>query len=204
MRRKRTTIFLSDLDLSDIAPKQDQASKPFNPDEIDFPIKRKSRGFMFIAPRRTNSDDKISGTTRETFKWPSTEAPASKNTLSNEFTPKGLLGACGYNTGKNGLVKRQRQRLLRRIYKCELPAKSDTLPKKYLDEWGAPQTAKRLSKLANTLATLTRNEKRKKRGDFAKSIADKENDLSYLKSNFYDGKYDFKWPSTTTNKRSTN
>lgn len=77
----------------------------------------------------------------------------------------------------------------------------DDLPRihsqKYVEEWGDPRSAKRLEKIATTIAALCRNDKRK--GPMMKTaISDRELDLEWLKTRFYDGQFDFDWPSTLT------
>ena len=67
------------------------------------------------------------------------------------------------------------------------------LPADYLEEWGQPQTGNRLQKLANTLASLTRMQKRKQRPS-DQAIEQWQADLEFLRTSFYVGRYDFKWP----------
>ena len=66
-----------------------------------------------------------------------------------------------------------------------------------MKEWNAPKTPWRLKKIANCLATFAKNAKRRSNSDsFRQAIEDWEDDLAWLKRNFYTGIYDskFVWP----------
>ena len=69
----------------------------------------------------------------------------------------------------------------------------------YIAKFGEPKTGQRLKQIASTIASFTRNAKRRKTHDFSFAINNWENDLATLKSNFYDGVYDleFLYPSTS-------
>lgn len=127
------------------------------------------------------------------FRWPSTYAEASaevRRSIDEPMQPVGVLKASGYVVGNSGLSPSERRQILAAIYKEALTVRLD---RGYLAEWGRPQSAIRLRKLANTIAALTRNMKRK-RSDAA-SVEHWQADLDYLKRTFYDGVYDFRWPS---------
>jgi hypothetical protein len=62
--------------------------------------------------------------------------------------------------------------------------------------WGKPRTARRLQKLANTLAALTRNAKRRDSMSYAKAIDDWEDDLALLRERYYVQFLHFGWPAT--------
>ena len=66
----------------------------------------------------------------------------------------------------------------------------------YAAEWGRPNTAQRLQKLAETIAALTRNAKRRNAARMDKSIREWESDLAYLKRRYYEGRFSFPWPVT--------
>jgi len=63
-------------------------------------------------------------------------------------------------------------------------------------EWGEPQTAQRLQKMANTLAALTRNAKRHDLRSYATAIDDWEGDLAFLHERYYVHLFQFGWPAT--------
>lgn len=61
--------------------------------------------------------------------------------------------------------------------------------------WGAGATAERLHKMSNTLYALKINlEKKKDRAINEAAITDYSRDLEFLKSTYYNGKFDFRWP----------
>ena len=130
------------------------------------------------------------------FKWPSADpgidAGGSIDNQKN-WRQEGLLSNMGYRVGKRGLYKSKRRDILRDVFKGAIPNVGDP---DYMLEWGRPDTSKRLCKLANTLAALSRGAKRKE-SDMSMSIQDWDGDLGWLKETFYDGVYDgsFTWPS---------
>lgn len=130
----------------------------------------------------------------DSFAWPTTNVGRSTGSalLTSHMRPEGMLKACGYRVGHSGLRSIERQRLLCDLYLEPLPAAITT---DYDLEWGMPQSSRRLQKLANTIAALARNAKR--RGpQLELAVHHWEADLTYLKVKFYVGRYDFKWPST--------
>ena len=130
----------------------------------------------------------------ESFRWVSTKVNISGGKLSIiDWEKTGLLSAVGYKTGINGLDEKSRRNILDSIYFCEIPK---TFKITELDKWGKPETGTRLKKLADCLASFTRNEKRNYTGDYSISISEREADLRYLKREYYDGKYDFGFPNT--------
>jgi hypothetical protein len=126
------------------------------------------------------------------FRWPSTKADGlSSSSIDAPEHDLGVLGAMGYRVGLKGLDTALRRSLLGTVYHKRLQV---NLPGDYLEEWGQPQTARRLKKLANTLASLTRNMKRRERPS-QEAIEQWQADLEFLRKSFYVGRYDFKWPS---------
>ncbi len=145
-----------------------------------------------LADEVTTKNDYRSSPQQDSFKWPSTEADmgSGKGLSKSILQERGLLSEMGYRVGTNGLPKSQRLEILRNIYLNELKVE---LQKNYMGEWGRPESAQRLKKLAETLAALTRNAKRRHDKPMA-AIHEWEEDLAYLKKKFYDGFYDFAWP----------
>ena len=129
------------------------------------------------------------------FVWPKTTATKGNQTLSSQVFrhEEGLLRRCGYRVGANGLPEHQRRWILDDIYLRPLPSMEN---RAYLCEWGEPQTAQRLRKLANTIAAFTRNAKHRNTRNFETAIAHWESDLAYLKRAYYDNRFDFQWPHT--------
>ena len=125
----------------------------------------------------------------------STVTTGSQNPLPLEvFTGEtGLLRQYGYKVGANRLSEGQRRQILDSVFLEPFPFVNDTA---YLREWGEPNTAQRLRKLANCIATFARNAKRRRLSSYRESIQDWEADLAYLKRTYYDGRFDFRWSRT--------
>ncbi|PSB26539.1 hypothetical protein [Stenomitos frigidus] len=103
------------------------------------------------------------------FAWPSTTARAGLQNLSDDvFKEKeGILKLYGYRVGLNGLPEKQRRQILDNIFLHPLPSINDA---SYLNEWGLPRTAKRLQKLAKSIAAFTCNAKRRRRAILLKQF----------------------------------
>lgn len=125
----------------------------------------------------------------------STVTTGSQNPLPLEvFTGEtGFLRQYGYKVGANRLSEGQRRQILDSVFLEPFPFVNDTA---YLREWGEPNTAQRLRKLANCIATFARNAKRRRLSSYRESIQDWEADLAYLKRTYYDGRFDFGWSRT--------
>jgi hypothetical protein len=125
------------------------------------------------------------------FEWPTTKVSEySSGILCAEHWPQeeGLLRTIGYRVGNDGIALQLRRDILNHVYISDhLPMVKDV---NYMLEWGEKKTAKRLLKIVNLLTYLCRSIKRKKDQDNARAILDWENDLDWLKINFYVGKYD--------------
>lgn len=132
------------------------------------------------------------------FRWPHTDSYPGRGFFDpNWKRANGVLSEMGYHVGRaNGLPADARRLILDEAYHFAVP---------YIDaenmvEWNSPETPFRLRKMANSLASFARNAKRRRDADcLADAIADWENDLAYLKSQYYDGQYDyrdFRWPNT--------
>lgn len=127
------------------------------------------------------------------FHWPSTVAVTGDGTMDGGFwPPKGMLDAIGYKVGRDGLDHAVRERLLDYLMTERLPPVASPV---YVREWAEANTPRRLQKLAETLAALTRNAKRNQARDFAKAVAEWENDLTYLYDRYYVGRCGFGWPT---------
>ncbi|MBF0227676.1 MAG: hypothetical protein HQK76_19685 [Desulfobacterales bacterium] len=97
----------------------------------------------------------------------------------------------GYSVGKNGHIKSERRRILRNVYNNVIPK---VFPPRYINEWGRPSSSKRLQKIAESIAAFCRNNKKKIHPPI-QAIKDWESDLAWLKLEFYDNRYKFRWPS---------
>jgi WYL domain len=129
------------------------------------------------------------------FSWSTTTSnPGSQNLPSDAFKyEEGLLRHYGYKVGMNGLPESERWEILDTVFLHPLLQMDNAA---YLSEWGEPKSAKRLQKLAESIAAFTRNAKRRNRGSFSKAIQDWETDLAYLKRTYYNNRYSFQYPRT--------
>lgn len=129
------------------------------------------------------------------FAWPTTAAPRGTGGLNRcEWRPHGMLSYLEYRVGELQPTPRgDRWCILEYAFECHLPPLND---RDYLSEWGEPQTTQRLSKMANTLAALTRNAKRRDTVSFARAIDDWEHDLVLLRDRYYADFFHFGWPET--------
>jgi hypothetical protein len=91
----------------------------------------------------------------------------------------------------SGAYRTQRRAILDYVFNERVPKVQS---QEYMDEWGEPQSVKRLGKMANSLAAFCRHAKRRKSGDFEHAIAEWEEDLKYLKDAYYAKTSGFKWP----------
>lgn len=136
---------------------------------------------------------------RGAFLWPSTEAPEGsvpldQGVFKHDTSP---LGAMGYRVGMKGPADADRQAILERAYMGNVPPVNSA---EYMNRWSSPQSANRLQRMAELIATNVRNRKRNQSPGLDLAIAEWERDLAYLKRAFYDGRYDgscgFPWPDT--------
>ena len=130
------------------------------------------------------------------FEWPSTESspnwigsPISDTNGSAEESPLLLLG---YNVNqRNNLAVKKRKSILAFAFNSSrLPWVKD---QKYMIKWGPASSPNRLKRIANHLAMLGRSCRQKKH-DIALSRYDE--DLDYLKEEFYEPMFGFHWPGT--------
>ena len=132
------------------------------------------------------------------FKWPTTDAGYdSEGEIEDpkDWPEESPLKHMGYKVGVNGLSRVKRREILENAYKGDVP---NVFNPEYMEDWGSPDSSKRLHKMARSIASHARNAKRKKTSSMYTSILDWEGDLTWLKETFYDGVYDgsFKWPSS--------
>lgn len=133
----------------------------------------------------------------ESFDWPTTAILPSQKALHGDHFEyqEGVLRFLGYRVGFSGLSKRRRRAVLRYAYGGQLPQVGS---EDYMLEWGSPSTGARLKKMAHSIAAFARNGKRNERQDMSKAVDHWVADLAWLKSDYYDGRYDgqFQWPDT--------
>lgn len=131
------------------------------------------------------------------FTWPTTNVVPKANSrdLPNRVFrhERGVLRLYGYRVGQNGLSKNKRREILDKVFLRPLSSIDNSLQ---AHEWGQPDSATRLKKLANSLAAFTRNARRRRIQNFDQAIQDWEDDLTYLKRKYYDNRFNFQWPRT--------
>ena len=132
----------------------------------------------------------------ESFRWPDAGVRGvSKGDERNsrcfaDLVDHGMLKEMGYTVGRNGLSSAVRQQMLTEIFRRSLPP---VFPKPYMDQWGANGSARRLHKIADSLAAFARNASRM-RGNYDEAISDWKEDLEYLHERHYAGQFGFGWP----------
>ena len=124
----------------------------------------------------------------EYIKWPTTDAPGGDGSLLLDGLPEmGPLRQLGYRVGRQAVPAEQRCRLLSRVFLEDLPEIVAS------DGWGGKNTGARLKKLADSIASFARNAKHRKSANMVDAIHHWENDLEYLRTKYYIGRFDWKW-----------
>ena len=127
------------------------------------------------------------------IEWPTTHIVQSLVGLAvddDEWVQEGVLDDNGYHVGNSGKERDERRRILAKVFTTKL---NNVTSLEYMAEWGSPNTGSRLQKLANTIASLARNAKRRNNPP-EQAIEDWENDLEWLKNTYYSGRFNFDWP----------
>jgi hypothetical protein len=139
--------------------------------------------------RRSN----LRHTTDEYFDWPTTKAKRGNGTIGDlSWVETGVLGYLGYHVGeKSTLTIANRHAILRRVFHMHLPPIESPA---YMAEWGERESAGRLKKMANSLASFARQSKRQCSRDMSEAIESWERDLKMLHDEYYVGKFGFGWP----------
>ncbi len=130
------------------------------------------------------------------FDWPSTNVILGDGPFPDDPWPQiGLLKFMGYRVGHSGIQKAKKRRdILRKVFTSVLP---NVYSPSYMSKWGNPKTSARLKKMAISIASFCKSNKRRKNPKpYALAIAHRESDLKWLYETFYRGRYTFMWPST--------
>jgi len=129
------------------------------------------------------------------FRWPDTDAPGGDGSVDGQhFLQEGMLSVLGYRVGvTNGVATPERRQILQEAFEGPLP---HVFPRSYMEKWGDRRSARRLHTLADTIAALTRNLKRRRDQRMGDAIRSYEADLEFLYVEFYLGRFGFGWPST--------
>jgi hypothetical protein len=141
----------------------------------------------------------------QAFPWPliqPNEDDEDQEAFDNEEIPsRGLtqspLNIMGYRAGvTRGLSDSARRSILKKALLGKIPEveEADGVDTEaYMAQWGNPNTARRLWRIAKHLAALCYNARKNRNYEAAK--VDWESDLEWLYDNFYeDGDYGFTWP----------
>jgi len=132
------------------------------------------------------------------FDWPSAMVPDSGQSIDEievvGWPAVGLLKHMGYSVGKSStLSDRGRRMILRDVFTSENLPQVNSL--QYMAEWGASgSSGERLEKLANSLASFSRAQKRKNDPSYI-SIGRWDSDLEWLNKTFYKVGFSFEWPN---------
>lgn len=113
----------------------------------------------------------------------------------NEITDKttmSLLAFMGYHTGKDGVSRARRRRILDRIYFNNLP--KDCPPALVLS-WGEKVPEVRLRLLAETLSYVCLSREYQIDPEAVIAVRELKEDLSYLKRMYYYPSFDYAWPT---------
>ncbi len=170
--------------------------KPYEPFNAEW------KGIILKAKRMKFSEENMMDVSArlwgysEYFKWPKTLIAPSSGVITDEkdWPQEGVLKFMGYSVGKTkGVSLRKRHSILQDVYAKAIPNVMDSA---HMAEWGKPRTAVRLKKMAESIASFTKNAKRKKQSGLAVAIKEWEDDLAWLRKEFYDGVHDrtFTWP----------
>ena len=118
-----------------------------------------------------------------------------------DMKTESLLKTYGYTVGKkDGKPQPERMFILSNIYENEITSFAKKKHQDDIDDYGKPNSAQRLKKIADTIAAIARSRKRDMGKDNAQAISDWEDDLAKLKVKYYDGKYDYDFKFPTTDK----
>lgn len=132
------------------------------------------------------------------FEWPSTLVISGGNSSLSQVAwhKDGILSYFGYHVGNTiSLEDSERRQILDHVFRAHLLF---DIPEFVKVEWGPAETASRLKKMANTIASLTRNAKgRKNLSAYRLAIAEWESDLAYLRQEYYVSRFKFDWPRTS-------
>jgi hypothetical protein len=125
--------------------------------------------------------------------WPSTDASPGFGAIDTDhWLKEGVLKFMGYKVGNvDGEPQSIRHRILSQIFSAPLPP---AFPYSYLDE--CPSSAQRLRKMAETIAALVRNGKRRRDSQMQFAIRGWDSDLEHLYYDYYVSKFHFDWPTT--------
>ena len=114
---------------------------------------------------------------------------------ASDWAERGLLGALGYRVGRQSRDPVRRHQILDRAFACDALAVYG-LPRAVALSWGSPLSARRLKRMAYTIAWLAQSRAMRADADsYDVAIVHWVADLDYLKAKYYGTRWDFDWPS---------
>jgi len=130
----------------------------------------------------------------EYFTWPDTAAVPGEGAIDGvtDWPSRGILRFLGYSTGVSAPSASERRAILDDAFLKPLPNVNSA---EYMKSFGSPGSAVRLKRLAQSIASFTKNAKKKSQPSLGTAIEQWEGDLEYLRTKFYVGRYDFPWPT---------
>lgn len=131
--------------------------------------------------------------------WVNTEIVSTRSVQSTtkentyDRAAQSPLHVMGYSVGKKGISQRRRRLILQDAYKGSIPLVES---REYMEEWGEPNSGKRLRRIAQQLASNVQMFGRRENAhSYQQAIDDWCDDLEWIKVNYYSGTYRFDWPS---------
>ncbi|MBL7471546.1 hypothetical protein [Robertkochia sediminum] len=161
-----------------------------------------SRNALFERPETTNQP--------LTFKAFFTKAEASREKQSKSYSHRlkklnafglhevtdrdamALLACMGYHTGKDGVSKERRRRILDRIYFNNL---RKDCKEELVYSWGRRSPEERLRLLAETLAYVCLSRENEIDPDALIAVRELKEDLDYLRRMYYYPTFNYAWPA---------
>jgi hypothetical protein len=136
------------------------------------------------------------------FPWPLNDSitggdePGKTEVVISLGLDQSPLKIMGYKAGISGLNATQRRSILKKAFQGVIPnvePVDDVDTDAYMKQWGKPNTARRLWRIAKHLAALCYVARRNSMYEVAKS--DWKSDLKWLHDNFFNGSgFGFDWP----------
>lgn len=131
---------------------------------------------------------------KQTFKWPTADAGPSTGDDAGEpnWPIEGMLKHLGYRVGISGKGPDERREVLDHIFTATLPViNSET----YWADYGAPGAPRRLEKMATSIVSFIRQQKRRRSGASDLAVEHWQADLAYLHDAYYRSHFGFVWPT---------
>jgi len=125
----------------------------------------------------------------EFFRWPTTEGSPGEGDVQNGDSPEsGLLNQLGYKVGVFGALKSHRRQILRSLLESEALPQVESPD--YMAKWGREHSGTRLKKIASSIAAFCKRARGTPGALTGRSVESWEDDLSWLKRTYYDGRFD--------------